>query len=61
MPHPPVAATDRVTPRRGFVALTHDGVGVTRLGTRVRCAEIMEGQIDALPFISLFMEEDNLD
>ena len=61
MPHPLVAATDRVTPRRGFVALTHDGVGVTRLGTRVRCAEIMEGQIDALPLISLFMERDDLD
>ena len=61
MPHPSVAATDRVTPRRGFVALTHDGVGMTCLRTRVRCAEIMEGQIDALPFISLFMERDDLD
>ena len=61
MPHPLVAATDRVTPRRGFVALTHDGVGVTRFGTRVRCAEIMKGQIDALALISLFMERDDLD
>ncbi len=48
-----LAVADGLAARRGARALAHDRVRVARIGTRVRRAEVVQRQVDALTFLSL--------